>query len=621
MAALLGMMIALTLPAQNRPVNGSPEAQAPTRRNIILITVDSLRIDRLDPYTGKSELTPAIGELAARGVIFTRAYTASPSTAAATASILTGLYPIRHGLRDDLGGHLEEAVVPIARQLQAAGMHTGAVAGSVKVDSDRGLDSGFDSYRNVIEGIVKLGVGRSYERRADRVLEIATEFLDAAPAGRPFFLWLNFYDPHYDHAPPRHLQERFGEESYEGEVAHVDAQIAALMRTLQARDLVGRTDLLLAGSHGEGLGDHGEIGHGSYLFETTIRVPLVIALAGDRGREGATIERPVSLVDLGPTVLELAGLEVPAGLDGESLLPVLRSGTKGDCAVSSDRDRRLFVEAAEPHAAYGWSPLYAVIEGNRKIVKGVRLEAYDLDAAEGDGKALAEAPAWAEELEGFGAPLLGELQPPEARKEEIMKKALSLGLSWDNSPICLEKQGWPDPRDPERLAINGDLFRARIDSDQGIIGRGAISAMKILEREPVNFSALRIVLNLNLRRRNPGLLLDTLELFQCNYPYRGEPYHYYAHYLEIVERYDEAEKILRMYGWLEPWNEEMDYDLAAIHAVLGNKEKAYEHLERAISMGATNYPLMWQDGRLKSLLQDERFRRLVPPPEAKPPRY
>jgi hypothetical protein len=149
LACLAGLLAGPVLPPEGShaaPAEATQGESAPAAGNIVLITVDSLRADRLDPYTGKSELTPAIGALAARGVMFTRAYTASPSTTAASASILTGLYPSRHGLRHDLGGHLDDGVVTIALRLQTAGFHTGAVAGSARVDSDRGLDRGFDSY-------------------------------------------------------------------------------------------------------------------------------------------------------------------------------------------------------------------------------------------------------------------------------------------------------------------------------------------------------------------------------------------------------------------------------------------------------------------------------------------
>ena len=615
MAALLGMMIALTLPAQNRPVNGSPEAQAPARGNIILITVDSLRADRLDPYTGKSELTPAIGALAERGVMFTRAYAASPSTAPSNATILTGYYPSRHQIRHDLGGYLGAGITTLAERLQRAGYTTGAVIGSFHLDSDRRLDPGFGLYDDDIEGLsAQLGL-LSKERRAEEVIDRGLKFFDGAPKGRPWFLWLNLYDPHYGFRPPDVPPEDYRESSYRSAMAHVDAQIGRLTNGLRDRGLLGRTDLVLAGSHGEGLGDHGETGHGIYLYETTIRVPLIIVEGGASDARGIAVDVPVGLVDLAPTILDLVGIEEGGRFDGRSLVPLLKAPGGSKRGAPPD-DRTLFVEAVQPREAYGWSPLFAVIQGDRKIVQGRRLEAFDLRSDPGEKRPISPPPEWSGRLVTVGRGLLGKLQPASEVQRAIMGDVLAMKLPWDNSPICLEKQEWPDPRDPEHVELNGSLFEARVNFDQKAVGLSFEMAQEIIKKDPANFTALEMIIFLYVRNGYGDMVPDHLEVFQCNYPFRSAPYHYYGHLLDRMDQLGKAELAYRMLPRIDPLLEDGPYDLAAVFARTGREDEAFAYLEKAIELGATDYEFIRSDVRFVPLREDPRFVSLVVQPPA-----
>jgi len=628
-AALLGLLLpagfAPTASAASDP--SAPRSARPRRQNVLLITVESLRADHLGCYTGGQKSTPAIDALARQGTRFDRAYTASVSTAPAVASVLTGLYPLKHGLRADLGGRLTPGVRTLAAELGKAGYRTGAVIASFHVDSDHSLERGFQVYDDNMEGLVKKVAGRSKERRADEVVAKGLGYIDAQKKHhQPFFLWLDFYDPHYDYEAPEPLKKQFEADPYSGELAHVDAQIGVLMDGLRSRQLDRATDILFAGTHGEGLGDHGETGHGVYLFETTARVPLIVIPAAARapaGRDtqggsagtGAAVSEPVGLIDIAPTIYALEGVPPPAGLDGRSLVDRVTGG-----APRTPEQRRIFVEAMAPLLAYGWSPLFAVIEGDRKIVQGTRLEAFDLRADPGETKPIQPVPDWAEPLKNAGQPLARRPEISDVEKKRILDAAAALNLPWKDRPTCLEKNSFADPRD--RVDLNDRLFRARVAFDQGMIGTASTLSSEVLQSDPGNYTALELVSFLLVRNGPALMLLDALEVLQCNYPYRGAAYHIYGHELEKERKYDDAIQALNVFKLIDPESEEPYYDIASVYAWQDQKDRAFEYLAKAIKLGAHDFAYIWRDGRLAKLKQDPRFAKLVgppPPPKYKPP--
>ena len=594
-------------------------AVAPAPPNILMLTIDSLRADRLGCYTGGARATAGIDTLAAQGVRFTRAYTASVSTVPANASILTGVYPARHGLRHDLGGHLADAVTPLAQRLRDRGYATAAVVGSFHLDSERGLDRGFDRYDDDIKGVRKEIIALSKERRASEVVEKGLLALDALPRDKPWFLWLNFYDPHYDYDPPEPEKSEVTTGAYDAEVMHVDHQIAVLLKNLKGRNAAGRVVVVVAGTHGEGLGDHQEVGHGIYLYESTVRVPLVIVPGGAGGAAGRVEESPVSLVDLAPTLLELAGASRPEGLDGRSLVPLLTGPGSAESGSGAGKRRAnpvrpLFIEAVAPRAAYGWSPLFAMVEGAHKVVQGKRLEAFDLAADPGEIAPLSKAPRWVRGLAGTGSGLLGSLDPAEPRRSELLAAASDLHVPWENSPFCVEKGDWPDPRDPDRVALAGKLFSARVELDHGMVGRSLRVGQEVLESDPANFSALDFIGFVGVRNHWGDMLLDPLELMQCNYPFRADAYHYLAHYYLQKPELEKAVPVLRVMGRVEPGNSEAEYDLAATLATLKRTDEAFEHLKAAVALGSDDFEFMRNDARLGDLREDPRFKELTTAP-------
>jgi arylsulfatase A-like enzyme len=587
---------------------------------------------------------PKLEALAKSGVRFERAYAASPSTAPSNASLLTGLDPVHHGVRHDLegaGARLADGVVPLAERLRQAGYETLAVTGSHFLDSDTRLDRGFDVYDDDIPGIRKLIAGLSKERRASEVTEAARALLDKRTAAKPLFLFANFHDPHADYEPPEPFKTEHKDDPYDGELASLDPQLEALVALLREKQLLGRSILVVAGSHGEALGDHQETGHGIYLYETTVHVPLVIVSSGLAGAAagGTVVSTPVSLTDVAPTLLDLAGLGGAAkgsgAFDGVSFASLLSAPAGKAGKAKPPRDGRpIWIESVQPWMAYGWSPLWAVIDGDHKVVRGTWTESFDLatDPAEehpikdqaGPSGGAPVQPKWSKTLVAQGQGRLGELEPPAAKKKEIDAAAAALGTPWADAPFCVAKDTWPDPRLPEKVAVNGTMFTATIDQAYGIVGRSTRNASAVMETDPDNFSGLDMVSFLGIRNRWGDALLDNLELQQCRYPYRMNGYHWLAHYWEAKGDDAKALKAMDVMQLVDPQSEDPDFDRATVLARQGKIDEAIAHLEKAISLGANDFAEMRKDSRLLPLKNDPRFRTLVgldplPPATGAPP--
>jgi arylsulfatase A-like enzyme/Flp pilus assembly protein TadD len=330
--------------------------------NILLVTIDTFRADRLG-----LGLTPAIDRLAAAGLRFTQARTAVPLTLPSHATIHTGLLPPAHGVRENGIGVLADSHQTIARLLKGAGYDTAAFIGAFVLDHRFGLSQGFDTYDDQIPRDPEATDRLEAERPASVVVDHALAWLERQPSAlspKPFFLWLHLYDPHAPYTPPKEFLVP-GRTPYDGEIAYSDAQLGRLLDRLRAAGLMDRTVVVVAGDHGEGLGEHGERTHGMLVYDSTLRVPLVI---GAPGRAPATRDGPVSLVDVAPTLLRAAGVTPPQTMRGIDLLETVR--------LKPDRD--LYSETEYPRVA-GWSPLQALTDGRWMTIRaGVATEVYDL---------------------------------------------------------------------------------------------------------------------------------------------------------------------------------------------------------------------------------------------------
>jgi choline-sulfatase len=359
-ALLLGLAAALVVVLAWR-FWATPARPVLGRVNVVLVTIDTLRADRVGPA-----LTPSIEALARRGTRFANARSNAPLTLPAHVSLMTGLLPPRHGVRLNGVERLREETPTLGRVLQSAGYRTGAFVGAYVLDSRFGLDQGFDVYDDEIPRRQDATGSLGAERRGDVVAARAIAWLRSLPDdGRPFFLWMHLYDPHAPYTPPPEWLARAGGQAYDGEVAFADAQLGALLDALQTTGHRERTLIIAAGDHGESLGEHGEATHGMLLYEAALRVPLVLEAADI---PVATRNEAASLVDVFPTVLGLLGLVQPGPLDGHDLF-----GAGGET-----RSREVYAETKYPEAA-GCSPLRALVDRRWKYIGGpARPELYDL---------------------------------------------------------------------------------------------------------------------------------------------------------------------------------------------------------------------------------------------------
>jgi choline-sulfatase len=357
-------------------------SSAQGRPNILLITLDTVRADRMGFLGSTRGLTPQLDALARDGMVFTRAYAQAPITTASHATILTGTYPPFHRV-SDFGSPLPATVPYLPDLLKATGYRTAAFVGSLILDPRAGTAPGFDRGFDVYDAGFRLrqaGEDRYHtiERRGDDVVERAIRWINTTSPTRPtsptspFFLWVHLYDAHDPYDPPADLRRRYATALYDGEIASVDRVAGRLLHAVSPQTLV-----VVAADHGEALGDHGEDTHGVFLYNATLHVPLVVRLPGRRSA-GARVQARVRLADIAPTVMDAAGLTPPSTMEGESLL-------KGTLS-----DRHVYAETNYPRQAFGWSALASWRTDRFLFVRAPRRELYDELTDPGATKNLAD---------------------------------------------------------------------------------------------------------------------------------------------------------------------------------------------------------------------------------------
>jgi arylsulfatase A-like enzyme/cytochrome c-type biogenesis protein CcmH/NrfG len=354
--------------------------------NIILITADTTRADRMGFLGSTLGLTPNLDTLALESVVFTHAYSQAPFTAPSHATILTGTYPQFHGV-DDFQVPLSKDLPFAPAILKAHGYHTAAFVGSIVLDPSQGLgvglNRGFDTYD---AGYHMALPGEDHYsstgRRGAVVVEHALAWLSEHPEG-PFFIWVHVYDAHFPYDPPEPFLSRYQSAPYDGGIAYVDSVLGKLLSQLRARGLYENSVIAVMADHGESLGDHGEQFHGFFLYDDTIHVPLLLKLPGERFR-AKRIENHIGLVDVLPTILQTVGIPVPEQVQGESLLdmmkPNLPPAASAGAAPASSPERPLYAETDYGLRAYGWSSERSWRTGKYLFIEAPRRELYDLGA-------------------------------------------------------------------------------------------------------------------------------------------------------------------------------------------------------------------------------------------------
>ncbi|MFL6201704.1 MAG: sulfatase-like hydrolase/transferase [Thermoanaerobaculia bacterium] len=549
----------------------SPREQTPpAATNLVLITLDTVRADHLGSYGYAAARTPWLDRLATEGVRFTQASSAVPLTLPSHSSLLSGLLPPHHGLRNNGAGSFPDGRETLATLLSAQGWRTGAFVGAFVLDRRFGLSRGFQTYDDEIERAPGETVSLEAERPGREVMDRALAWLGGILGqddSKPFFLWVHLYDAHAPYSP-----------SYDGEIAKVDEQVGRLLRELETRGLSGSTVVAVAADHGESLGEHGELTHGLLLYEPTLHVPLLVKAPGLAAR---VVETPVSLVDVGPTLAGLVGKALPGTLDGRDLSAALREGKE---PPPSD----LYAETQYP-AVFGWSPLSALRRRDLKYISSPKPELYDLTHDPHESKNLQGA----KEEEGFAGRLAAiESGAVETQKlpadAETRARLASLGYVAGGTA--------PSPKRTERTGRNPveavDLFQ-RFERAHNLLASGdsqaALSELEALVAADPGNPVFRGKLAQAWKERGElgravPLYLQAAE----DAPDDPEAWYNLATALQQAGRLHEAREALAKAMHLDPARPEAHNMLGIVHLAEGKPEEARQELELAVRLDPRN---------------------------------
>src|SRR5438067_10796501 len=440
-------------------------AQAATPANVVFITIDTLRPDHLGCYGDKQIRTPNIDTLAADGTRFERAYTAVPVTLPSHTVIFTGTYPTLSGVHDFAANKLSPTQATLASVLKDNGYTTGAVIGSAVLDSRFGLNHGFDFYYDHFD-FNRLPQSNldEMEGPGNVVADVTLDWL-SKNYQKKFFLWMHLYDPHYPYRPPAPYSEQYKDRPYDGEIAFSDAQVGRLIEFLKNKGLYQNTLIILSGDHGESLGEHGEKTHGFFIYNATLHVPLIIHLPGDM--HARTVQDLVNLADLMPTVLAALDVQIPAQVQGQSLLPLISP-------KKEDNARSLYAETFLPRLHFNWSELRGVETENYHFIDAPKPELYDVGKDPGETKNLyADKRAVSEEMRARLATLIQrygagqELAQKTGLDPALIERLKSLGYAGfsGGSNSGANIHALPDPKD--RIQTYELFSDAMADSQHG----------------------------------------------------------------------------------------------------------------------------------------------------------
>ena len=345
----------------------------PRPRHVVLVSIDTLRADHLGCYGYDRIETPNIDRLASESVVFENAATAVPLTMPSHSSLFTGRSPLRHGVIDNLGFYLNEDEQTLAEVLRASGYRTGGFVGAFVLDSTWGVAQGFDEYFDEFGTSSGVRGIESSQRPGNEVLEPALAWIRELRE-EPFFAFIHFFDPHTPYAAPPAYRDKYGDDDvgrYDGEIAFVDSLVGKLLAALDEMNLSDDTLVVLWGDHGESLRDHAEETHGFFIYDATIRIPLIIHQPG--GLSGARVRAQVRSIDVMPTILDLLGIDVPSGVEGVSLHPLLEH-------PGEDLGLVAYMESQYARLHFHWAPLRGLRTDRYKFIEAPRPELYDLDS-------------------------------------------------------------------------------------------------------------------------------------------------------------------------------------------------------------------------------------------------
>lgn len=584
-AALAGLVVVAAV-AASLWRSGPPRDDAQARRalqgrspkpdslNVVVVTLDTTRADRLGCYGFGGVETPHIDALARRGVLFEQATAAVPLTFPSHASIFTGLLPPHHGVRDNGGFFLDASKTTLAERFKAQGYATGAFVGAWVLEAKWGLAQGFDTYSDKFElskyKVLSLG---TVQKKGDEVMDDALAWLETVKSRR-FFAWVHLYDPHTPYDPPEPFASRYPGQPYLGEIAYTDQVVGRLTGWLDAQELTGRTLVVLTADHGEGLGEHGETTHAYFVYDSTVHVPLIVATPwGDVGRSRAQ----VTSVDILPTVLDLAGLAPEPGIDGRSLVRTVLD-------PAADPGQVAYSETYFPRYHFGWQQLRALRNGRYKFVEAPEPELYDLAADPGELTNVYKANSkTAEEMRGALAALARDSPKTAPQRETLdpdtLQRLAALGYVGNVADVDPEAV-LPDPK--TKVHIFEMMGRAKEAAQSDRLDEAIAEMRKVLAEDPGIVDAHTTLGNWLAKARRPE---EAAQAFRDALALRPEDEIALVNLANLYRGQGKTEAALEGYRSalkLDPKSPQTWFQLATLYLDLGRVDDAGATFRQAV---------------------------------------
>ncbi len=553
---------------------------------ILLVTIDTLRWDRVG-YMGGDVATPNLDRLARSGAVFTQAITAAPITLPAHSSILSGLNPTSHGTRFNGIFRLSDDVETVAETLKGEGFASGAFVGAFVLDRRFGLEQGFDLYDDDLPEENPVNPVYFAERRAEEVVARALSFIEAHQKER-LFVWVHLYDPHAPHNAPPAYAERYPGRAYDAEVAYTDASLGPLLTAVND----DRTAVIVIGDHGEGLGDHGESTHTLFVYDSTMKVPLIVK--APEVPAGTRVERQVRAVDVAPTILELAGISPKEKIDGVSLLG--RLGPEDEEKLSA------YGETFGTLYQFNWSELRFLRKDGFKFIEAPRPELYDLRADPGERNNL-----WSESPPEVGKRLRRELDRAVKAEKEVSAKPADEetkrrleSLGYVASGAKRNRGNLPDPKDRveifERMQV---LLAPDLPLERQIQGNREILAL-----EPENIMAQK---RLAGALAQEGRLEEAVVEFQTLLriaEFDSKDWENLVSALLLLKRTEEALALIEQALTEFPWHRELQVLRGEALEKAGRLDEALAAYTKAIELRPEIPENYWRRGTVARRLGD-----------------
>lgn len=591
-SAILWVLILATFTSCSEPLDNTGNE----RYNVLLITIDTLRADRLGIYGYDKIETPNIDKLALGGIRFEHAYTSCPVTLPAHVSIMTGAYPFAHGVRNNGIFHTPDELVTLAEVLEGNGYTTGAIIGSFVMDARFGLDQGFAFYDDAIRK--DQGEGNPFffpERKADEVTARAQAFM-RKNKDKPFFLWAHYFDPHALYQPPPAFARKYPDSPYDGEVAYTDQEIGRLLKSLRLMGIDENTLVILTSDHGEGLGEHNEESHGAFVYDTTVHVPLIIS----NPRlipSSKTIVAQVGLGDIMPTVLDILNLEAAdngtdglqsqmllSQIQGKSLVPLMTGR-------SDSVHELLYFETLLPYFDFGWAGLRGVRSDDVKYISSPDPELYM--TKEDKKEQHNQYGAHKRSATQLHSAMMSWVTPFENRSkegqgnemdEEMRKKLEALGYSSGALHTTLEGDPFQGMDPKARIWVETEISEASADFTLGRFTEALDRLEKLFEKEPKNPNVVYYLAFMNAEMGRLDTAITMYRKLIELQPTDERGWNNLGVLYSQQGRNDEALLALESALIQNPNRPDTHYNMALIHTEQGHDDLAEERLKKAIEL-------------------------------------